>query len=74
MLKYMKEKSDQASIRIKRILMCMKKKKETKLPFDSPTAERRHFLCVGVSGDQTQATRPEEAGYTCLREKLPTQR
>jgi hypothetical protein len=31
------------------------KKKGTKLHFKSPTAERRHVLCVGVGGDRTHA-------------------
>jgi hypothetical protein len=41
--------------------------KGTKLHFKSPTAERRHVLCVGVGGDRTHAgplqkSRPS-AGY-----------
>ncbi len=42
------------------------KVKETKLHFKSPTAERRHVLCVGVSGDRTHASRPGGAGYARL--------
>ncbi len=41
----------------------MLKKKGTKLHFKSPTAERRHVLCVGVGGDRTHASRPGGAGY-----------
>ncbi len=37
--------------------------KGTKLHFISPTAERRHVLCVGVGGDRTHAARPGGAGY-----------
>jgi hypothetical protein len=33
--------------------------KGTKLHFKSPTAERRHVLCVGVGGDRTHAARPQ---------------
>ncbi len=35
----------------------------TKLHFKSPTAERRHVLCVGVGGDRTHASCPGGAGY-----------
>jgi hypothetical protein len=41
----------------------------TKLHFISPTAEKRHVLCVGVGGDQTLAARPKGAGYA---RHLPT--
>ena len=41
-------------------------KKGTKLHFKSPTAERRHVLCVGVGGDRTHASRPGGAGYARL--------
>ena len=34
-------------------------KSGTKLHFKSPTAERRHVLCVGVGGDRTHAARPQ---------------
>ncbi len=37
--------------------------KGTKLHFKSPTAERRHVLCVGVGGDRTHASCPGGAGY-----------
>jgi hypothetical protein len=40
--------------------------KGTKLHFKSPTAERRHVLCVGVGGDRTHASRPGGAGYARL--------
>jgi hypothetical protein len=42
----------------------------TKLHFKSPTAERRHVLCVGVGGDRTHAgpaARPNGAGYARLK-------
>ena len=44
------------------------KNKGTKLHFKSPTAERRHVLCVGVGGDRTHASRPGGAlaGYARL--------
>jgi hypothetical protein len=32
----------------------------TKLHFKSPTAERRHVLCVGVDGDRTHAALPQQ--------------
>ncbi len=35
--------------------------KGTKLHFKSPTAERRHVLCVGVGGDRTHAARPQRS-------------
>ncbi len=38
----------------------------TKLHFKSPTAERRHVLCVRVGGDRTHASRPGGAGYARL--------
>jgi hypothetical protein len=40
--------------------------KGTKLHFKSPTAERRHVLCVGVGGDRTHASRPGGAGHARL--------
>jgi hypothetical protein len=45
------------------VCMCVYCKKGTKLHFKSPTAERRHVLCVGVGRDQTHASRPGGAGY-----------
>ncbi len=36
------------------------------LHFKSPTAERRHVLCVGVGRDQTHAARSRGAGYLRL--------
>ncbi len=44
------------------------RKKGTKLHFKSPTAERRHVLCVGVGGDRTHASRPEEQGMCTFRQ------
>jgi hypothetical protein len=39
--------------------------KGTKFHFKSPTAERRHVLCIGVGGDRTHSARPKGAG--CFR-------
>ncbi len=38
----------------------------TKLHFKSPTAERRHVLCIGVGGDRIHASRPGGAGHVRL--------
>jgi hypothetical protein len=44
--------------------------KGTKLHFKSPTAERRHVLCVGVGGDRTHASRPGGQGMRAFRQFL----
>ena len=44
--------------------------KGTKLHFKSPTAERRHVLCVGVGRDRTRAARSRRAGYAALPTRL----
>ena len=34
--------------------------------FKSPTAERRHVLCVGVGGDRTTPAHSRRVGYACF--------
>ncbi len=43
-------------------------KKGTKLHFKSPTAERRHVLCVGVGGDRTHAGPLQKSGAEIVTE------